>query len=264
MFTFPQPSDRNENEESDVPIVNISDSPEALDVILRFIYPGVEPPKIYNISTLAALFSAADKYNIASIYPVLRESLKAFLRDDPFRVYIIACRFGLSEEAREAARVSNPWSMINRDYDEVVQQISGPDLYRFVRFVQEREHQGLSEIKDSLAWHHLVTKSKCDHWSDGQDFYFRLAREVGDLFVSRPCLELKDLFEVFDEIPDPPLGCEPPPNPANWYCGDPDDEAFSCPLAPMSIRGNLSDVVERLQGTNFKLLNKAFGSVVRS
>ena len=259
MFSLPQPSDRNQDEKSDTPIVDIPDSPEVFDVILRLIYPGVEPPKIADVTTLTGLFSAADKYDIASIYPVLRESLKTFLPGDSFSVYTIACRFRLLEEAKEATRVSTSRSVVKQDYNEAVQHISGPDLYRFVRFVQEREYTGLSKIESLLGWYGVSGNADCDHWDDGEGFYFRLAKEVGDVFVRNPCLELKDLFEVFNRIPDPPPGCKPTqPRSAEWYYDGGSDEGFLCPLVPMSIRHHLMEVAEELQALNGVLLRGAF------
>ena len=260
MLAFPQPSNQNRNIESPIPTVDIPDSPEVIDAILRFIYPGVEPPKVTQISVLAALFSAADKYNITSIYPVLREPLKAFLPQNSFRVYIIACQFGFLEEAKAAARVSTSRSMVNgTDYHEAVQHISGPNLYRLLQFVQEREHKGVLKVEEFLGCDDLGRNAICDHWDNGKDFYSRLAKEVGDEFVRNPCLELKDLFEVFDRIPDPPLGCEPQPNSANWYYEDGNYyEEFSCPLMPMTIRSHLTRVVWELDSLNHTPLSEAF------
>jgi hypothetical protein len=44
MFTFPQPPDQNWVEQPDISIVNVPDRPKVLDAVLRFVYPGVEPP----------------------------------------------------------------------------------------------------------------------------------------------------------------------------------------------------------------------------
>ena len=163
------------------------------------------------------------------------------------------------EEAKEATRVSTSWSMVDRDYDEAVQHLSGPEVYRFVRFVQEREHNGLLRIEDFLERYHVGRDANCSHWEDGINFYFRLAKEVGDVFVRNPCLELGDLFSVFHKIPDPPPGCKPQPNSAEWYYDGDDDEAFSCPLAPMTIRDHLMTIIVReLEDLNHTLLNKAF------
>lgn len=258
MFAIPQPSDQSQNQSSDIPVVDIPDSPEVFNIILQYIYPGVELPRITNTSILSTLFSTADKYDIASIHPVLKDSLKAFLPKDPFRVYIMACQFGFSGEAKEAARVMTSQCMLHRDYDEAVQHISGPDLYRLIRFVQTREYEGRSMIDDLLGGYYLNEKSSCDHWDDGKDFYFLLAQRVKDTFVRKPCLELEDLFGVFNTIPDPPPGCKPAPQPAEWYYDRGDEDAFSCPLLPMSIRDNLGYVVRELRDLNRRLLNEAF------
>jgi hypothetical protein len=110
MFTFPQPPDQGHSEQSELPVVDVPDAPEVMDIILRFVYPGVEPPKFTDARLLSILLSAADKYQITSMWPVLRESLKSFIQAEPFRVYITACRFGFLEEAKAAAKVSTPSS----------------------------------------------------------------------------------------------------------------------------------------------------------
>ena len=122
MFALPQPPDQHD--EHGLPIVDVSDPPESLDLILRLVYPGVEPPGIPDIPTLTALLSAADKYNITSIYPTLRSTLKSLLPNHPFRAYIVACRFGFLEEAKEAARVGTTESIIPGSIDEEVRHIS--------------------------------------------------------------------------------------------------------------------------------------------
>ena len=68
MFTFPQPPAQNHNEQSDIPTVNVLDSPQVLDTILRFIYPGVKFPTPADLSIVSALLFTTDKYNIMSIY----------------------------------------------------------------------------------------------------------------------------------------------------------------------------------------------------
>ncbi|KAF9781653.1 hypothetical protein BJ322DRAFT_236727 [Thelephora terrestris] len=253
MFTLPEPPDQTHTEP---PVVNVPDSPEVIDIILRFIYPGVEPPRIPDVSTLAALFSTADKYNITSINPVLKESMKSFLPHDSFEVYVIACRFGLLEEAKEAARVSTTSSILRGDHSEAVQHISSPDLYRYFRFVQERESTGRRIIASRLGWY-LVPGKSCHHNSDkGEDFYTRLTKVVQEEFTESPCLELKDLLVALDRVPDPPHGCEPPPSPAEWNEDDVGD--LPCPLVQTFIRGTLKGVVGQLNGSERSLLNRYF------
>jgi len=99
----------------------------------------------------------------------------------------------------------------------------------------------------------------CSHdGKDGQDYYFRLQVAVERDFVTNPCMGIKDLFEILDGLPDPPAGCKPLPNPSGWYDDD-DSDAFGCPLRPMVIRKNLSEIVSKLRQNEVKLLDQLFG-----
>ena len=266
MFTFPQPPNQNQTEQPDIPVVDVPDSPEVLDAILRFIYPGVESPEFQNLSLLPVLLSAADKYNIASMSLTLREALTKFLPGDSFSVYAIACRFGFLEEAREAAMVSTSKSMLNGGSGTEVSCMANADIFRFVRFFTSREEAGRSAIRELLE----VSSSGFGlsglgddtdkHWEEARVFYLYLAKAVEDEFVRNPRLELQDLVAVLDRILDPPLGCKPNPRTAEFYRDDGEDYAFSCPLQPMFIRRILADLVAKLNEANRRVLEDIFGA----
>jgi len=258
MFAFPQPPGQASNEPQ-LPVVDVPDPPEVLDTILRFVYPGVEPPKITKLSTLHALLSTADKYNIASICPALREILKVLLPDDPLRAYIIGCRFGFSEEAREAARVSTTVDFVYASPPDDLQHISGADLFRLFQFVQRREYNGLHVVQDVLGPVPLDEFVKCVHGEEAKNYYFRLEKAVEEEFIRDPCVASKDLFTVLDKIPDPPPGCRPPSRSGEWYFEGGDEDAFNCPLQPMTIRRRLVEVAEDLANHNNATLRDLFG-----
>ena len=262
MFTLPQPPDQSE--EHQLPVVDVSDPPKSLDMLLRLIYPGVEPPEIPDIPTLTALLSAADKYNITSIYPTLRGALETFSSRYPFRAYVVACRFGFPEEARAAARVGTTKSIISEGIDEEVQHISSIDVLRWVKFVQEREREGLSLIGESLDWWQVSTESSCVHRDDGRDFYFRLEKAVEEAFCSNPCVGSDGLFAILNKVPDPPLGCKSLPD-SGEFCYDACvKDAFKCLFQPMTIRNNLVGVAEELGKLNYKMLDEAFKKEIGS
>ena len=255
MFSVPQPADRTTGEHQ-LQIIDTSDHPEVLDTLLQLIYPGVEPPIITNLSTVKAVLSAADKYNITSLYPVLRGYLKTFLPTHPFEVYVVACRFGFREEAKEAARVANTRSILCGGTDEVANGISTIDLLRFTRFVQERENKGRSIIGELFGdW---GMDPDCNHWDDGKDFYFHLGKAVEDAFALNPCVGMKDLLVLLNKVPDPPAGCEPATNSAEWCEEECADHEFDCPLRPMSIRERLSAVAGRLSALTSTMLEGVF------
>lgn len=153
MFTFSQPPDQNQGEQHQLPVVDIPDSPEVVDMILRLIYPGVEPPKITELSVVSALLSATTKYNITSTTPFLRGALKTLSPGDRFGAYIIACRFGFPEEAREAAMASTVQSLFQRDYDKDMQLISSADLLRIFKSARAKGLEEELGIDDLSAWY---------------------------------------------------------------------------------------------------------------
>ena len=72
------------------------------------------------------------------------------------------------------------------------------------------------------------------------------------------------MFAILDKVPGPPPGCESRPCPAEYYRGGGDDDAFNCPLLPMSIRNHLTAVAENLDSISHTLLDDIFGKELRS
>ncbi|KAF9643877.1 hypothetical protein BDM02DRAFT_3072578, partial [Thelephora ganbajun] len=98
-FKLPQPSSAT----STVDIIDMSDPPGALEVILRFIYPSTDPPAINDLTLLAEVLVLADKYDIGVARSQLRRSLSEFATTEPLRVYAIACRLGFEDEMKIAS-----------------------------------------------------------------------------------------------------------------------------------------------------------------
>ena len=261
MFTFPQPPNQPLNARHELPVVEVPESPKVLDAILRFIYPGAEPPDITETSTLSALLSAADKYNIASIIPTLREKLRASLtpyyKHRHLCVYITACRFGFRDVAWEAVKGLSAESLSTLDDHGDLQYISSAELFRLFQFVQKREREGLLKIRDALCDPILSPSPGCPHTEDAADYYFHLQKAVEGAFIRNPCVEFTDLLLLLDKVPDSPPGCDPPPRPAEWY-GDVDDNIFQCPLQPMTIRTKLSDLGTGLFRGHMDMLREFF------
>ncbi|KAF9643895.1 hypothetical protein BDM02DRAFT_1281339 [Thelephora ganbajun] len=99
MFKLPQPSSAT----STVDIIDVTDPPGALEVILRFIYPSTDPPAINDLTLLTEVLVLADKYDIGVARSQLRRSLSEFARTEPLRVYAIACRLGFEDEMKIAS-----------------------------------------------------------------------------------------------------------------------------------------------------------------
>jgi hypothetical protein len=263
MLSFPQPTEPTLDEQHQLPVIDVSETPEDLDVILRFIYPGIENPKITQPPTLTASLLVADKYDISSIYPALKDVLKNFLPNRSVWVYIIASRFGFLEVAREAAEVTSAQRLSNFGDSEDLQHISSADLYKLFAFVQKREYNGIRSIRRDIGISDLTMNldPTCSHQGDEtKNLYFQLQTAVEEAFTTDPCMGTKHLFEILDEIPDPPAGCGP--KPAQW---DPFRGRLGgvpeCPLQPKVIRRILSQLVRQLGKDNIELLDEFFGEI---
>ena len=119
MFKLPQPSSPTSN----VDVVNLTDPPRVLELILRFIYP-CPPPVIDDLTLLSEVLFLADKYDIEAARSRLRPSLMKFAKTEPLRAYAIACRLGFEDEMKIA---SSHTTSIN--LTEVTQL---PDEFKFI------------------------------------------------------------------------------------------------------------------------------------
>ena len=102
MFGLPQPPSATSN----VHIIDMVDPPRALDVVLHFIYPSIDPPAINDLTFLSEVLALADKYEIRVARSRLRSPLVEFAKIEPLRVYAIACRFGFEDEMKIASSLT--------------------------------------------------------------------------------------------------------------------------------------------------------------
>jgi len=243
MFNSPQPPHQAPIGQPDtIPVINIPDSPEALDVVLRVIYPGVAPPKIDDLPTLTAVFPVVERYKIASIWPILGQSLTVFLPGNPSTVYTVAWRFGLLEVAKEAARALTQQIYGNLDCIEE-QRLSSTDLSRFTGFAQSREDVGRSKIRDLGEWS-LQGRPRLNGASikdrvDVEGLYSNLVKEVEERSTHGSCTECEDRLASLLKVANVPHGYNEISNAVklNRALGA-GDGVFLCPL---SLAGPSSD-----------------------
>lgn len=106
MFTHPPPPPSAvppEEYSNGLHVVNLTESTEALDALLRFCYP-VREPTLSSIEKTLEVFHAAKKYDIDEGIMWAREKLAGFAAKEPIRVYALACRYGWEREAKIAAK----------------------------------------------------------------------------------------------------------------------------------------------------------------
>ena len=103
MLRIPEPPTSSTASNS-VDVVDLTDPPRALELILRFIYPSIDVSIIKNLTVLLEALILADKYDIEVARVRLRSSLRKFTVTEPLRAYAVACRLGFGEEKQIA-----PW-----------------------------------------------------------------------------------------------------------------------------------------------------------
>ena len=105
MFSIPQPTPTSGTSRTEVEIIDVMDPPQALEFVLRLIYP-MPPPNVDNLDLLVEALVITDKYNIECARAKLRLRLTKFIKESPLRVYAVASRFGFDEEAEAASSLT--------------------------------------------------------------------------------------------------------------------------------------------------------------
>ena len=98
MFSLPQRTsdDSRESTVAEVEIVEVTDPADALDIVLRMIYPFNPPSLDGSFNTLVECLAIADKYRIKGAKSRLYTMLTRMNATQPLRVYATASRFGFA------------------------------------------------------------------------------------------------------------------------------------------------------------------------
>jgi len=99
MFSLPQPTpdDSGKSTVADVEIVEVTDPADALDIVLRMIYPFDPPSLNGSFNTLVECLVIADKYEIKGARSRLYGALTRMGATQPLRAYATASRFGFAD-----------------------------------------------------------------------------------------------------------------------------------------------------------------------
>ena len=88
-----------------LPYAKVEESAKTWDNILRTIYP-MPNPVIDNLEDLLSLFFAAQTHEMKPVANIHKKALenKAFIEEDPLRLFAIACVCGFEDQATYVAR----------------------------------------------------------------------------------------------------------------------------------------------------------------
>lgn len=134
MFTLPQ-----DPTTSSLPTIPVSEPSTTIDALLRFIYP-VADPSISSLSELVLILASAIKYDMDHVILTLRRMLVTprFLESSPTRVFAIAARFDLDEEAKIASRQTLTLNLLDTPLSDDLKHISAYSYHQLLSLHRQR------------------------------------------------------------------------------------------------------------------------------
>ncbi|KAI0355322.1 hypothetical protein OH77DRAFT_1403199 [Trametes cingulata] len=148
MFSLPQPATEGDTV---IPIIPFPETSAVLETILRFIYP-VADPDIGTLDDLTPVLEAARKYDFEAVVDALRKRLVAseFLEASPLRVYGIATRYELYEEAEIASKATLNTSLAEQQPHEDLKHVTAYDYHRLIVLREQRAQAAIELLTPPL------------------------------------------------------------------------------------------------------------------
>ena len=139
MFTLPQPKlDSSDNTDEPhyhgLPVIDLEEDSCTLGHILSLCHPPSctgKQFKVNNVRELRAVLEAATKYDMETVRCVALEELSKppILREDPVRVYALACQYECHKAARLAAKYTLALPSLVREYVSDLEKIHAGKLF---------------------------------------------------------------------------------------------------------------------------------------
>jgi hypothetical protein len=147
MFTLPQsPTEANK-----LPRIPVSESRQTLDSLLRLVYP-IPDPTFSSLDELVPVLGAAIKYDFLTAIDTLRKLLISprFAHAQPTRVYAIASRFDLEEEARIASQYTLNVNVLDAPLSDDLKFITAHSYHRLLDLHNRRVRAALEMLTSKL------------------------------------------------------------------------------------------------------------------
>lgn len=229
MFSFPQSTPNV----AGITIVEVTDPPHALDIILQMIYPFTPPSFDGNLDTLVECLIIADKYDLRGPKARLYQTLAQPNITQSLRVYAIASRFGFANIVASAAR-----RVLSAVHLPGVPEL--PDDFKFVPATVYhkliRHHASyLEAVVEVIKQTPLESKChNCPGWKSSTEEVFRL--RLSHLIITGTPVEAEACFGAWVEA----YGY-------NADCGEDCVLKFICSVIARVDRGLVKPCVSPLQ-----------------
>ncbi|KAF9780009.1 hypothetical protein BJ322DRAFT_304149 [Thelephora terrestris] len=203
MLSLPQPSSR---EQAKIPIVEVYEPPEILQLLLQFIYPTPDPTIDNDLDALILVLHAAIKYDVLPAIESLRKQLvsESYLQQSPTRIYAIASRYELEEEAKLASRHTLGVNILDAPLSEELRYISAYSYHRLLALHHSRAQaaKGLLRLRGDVKC--MECNGTYGAFSEGPkwwlDFQGRAAEELSARPTTQVIFTMEFLSKSFQRV----------------------------------------------------------------
>ncbi|TBU42399.1 hypothetical protein BD309DRAFT_828908, partial [Dichomitus squalens] len=115
-------------------MIAIAEESDTLDPLLRLCYP-VADPTFASLTDVRLVLAIAIKYKLEEASLILKKTLRAYMKDEPLRVWASACLLRLEDEARGAAHALFGKEIPVKAPPEF-EEISSGDYFRLTKFLR--------------------------------------------------------------------------------------------------------------------------------
>lgn len=159
MLAMPQPYSDG------TPFVDVSETKEVIDKLLRFIYP-CDNPVILDLASLVGVIEAAVKYDAAIVVATLKPILikPEFLTSNPVRVYAIAIRFDFAEEMKVAEAATLSVELKDIEWCSDLDYMKASQYHRLITLHTNRSRNAMLVVDNSET--PFAHDCKCKIWYD--------------------------------------------------------------------------------------------------
>jgi hypothetical protein len=194
MFTLPQPPPDTPDT---LPHVDVQDSPDVWENILRTIYPILSNPKINTLDDLESLLLAAQAYEMQFVIKTHKGALKhrEFIKKYPLRFYAIACTCGFEDVATYVARNAELLTVTSHLNSSDLKGLTLGSYSRLVSFLAKRDNKWYETLEAaSVPWCGGYCSSASDS-EKSQSFYNNIKKHLRRPYVQTEEVYLKALEE---------------------------------------------------------------------
>jgi hypothetical protein len=204
------PSRTVEKADASLPVVQLPESSEILYCLLTFVFP-LTPLVPSNLGEIMKLLSVAQEYKMGTVLIHIRRTiaqenpLPTTALDPALRIYALAQRYGLRQEALQAARAISNYSMTIEDFNDKLNIVPGASLYELWKYYERvrailassltefrisgaRRTMGRLRCEGNSASHipiwvdqYIESVGKAPNLFDLVDFNAAMARHIGTL-----------------------------------------------------------------------------------